>query len=50
MFSKSWRERTSHSSELKNASAASLSKHDPTHPMNWRIPKCRHDFVTLLAV
>ena len=30
MFSKSWRDKTSHSRLEKNASAQALSKHDPT--------------------
>jgi hypothetical protein len=36
------RESTSHSRVEKNASAAALSKHDPTRPMDWRIPSLRH--------
>src|SRR5699024_7277682 len=47
---KSWRDNTSHSSELKNASAAALSKHDPTRPIDWRIPSFQHNVVNASAV
>src|SRR5699024_9135328 len=47
---KSWRDNTSHSSELKNASAAALSKHDPTRPIDWRIPSFPHNVVNASAV
>lgn len=30
--------------------AAALSKHDPTLPIDWRIPNRRHNLVKLLAV
>jgi len=29
----------------KNASAAALSKHDPTRPMDWRMSSRRHNAV-----
>jgi hypothetical protein len=29
----------------KNASAAALSKHDPTRPMHWRMSSRRHNAV-----
>ena len=50
MFLNSWRERTSHSNDEKNASAAALSKHDPTRPIDCRIPIVRHSFVNEFAV
>jgi hypothetical protein len=36
------RDRTSHSNDEKNASAAALSKHDPTRPIDCRIPIRAH--------
>lgn len=37
-------------SEEKNASLAALSKHDPTRPIDCRIPNCRHSVVNACAV
>jgi hypothetical protein len=34
----------------KNASAAALSKHDPTRLIDWRTPRRSHRPVKLLAV
>ena len=42
--------RTSHSRVEKNDSAAALSKHDPTRPMDWRIFNPAHNLVKSSAV
>ena len=44
------RDSTSHSREEKKASAAALSKQDPTRPMDWRMPILRHSFMNDVAV
>ena len=44
------RDRTSHSCEENSASAAALSKHDPTRPTDWRTPSWRHSRVNASAV
>jgi len=47
---KSYRDRTSHSKLEKNASAAALSKHDPTRPIDWVILSRRQSLVKSFAV
>jgi len=44
------RDNTSHSKEEKNASAAALSKHDPTRPIDCLIPIFWHSLVNRFAV
>lgn len=34
----------------EDASAAALSKHDPTRPIDWRMPSLRHSLVNAVAV
>ncbi len=48
--SKVLRDNTSHSRLEKNDAAAALSKHDPTRPMDWRIPSWVQSFVVSVAV
>jgi hypothetical protein len=50
VLSNSCRESTSHSRLEKNASAAALSKHEPTRPIDWRISSRRHRAVNFSAV
>jgi hypothetical protein len=42
------RDRTSCSRVEKNASAAALSKHEPTLPIDWDTPSVRHKVVNPL--
>ena len=44
------RDSTSHSSEERNASAAALSKQDPTRPIDCRMPSLRLSFMNDFAV